>query len=318
MNVNLFISHASEDKDAVARPLAKRLQELGVKVWLDEFELKLGDSLRASIDRGLSEARFGVVVISPHFLRKSWPQRELAALMAKETGSGAAVVLPVWHDITAQEVRAQSPLLADRLAVSTAGGIDEVARKLVEAIVLQSQRDSIDLSKMLGDAVGNLSKTSPKKRSRKAEPPDEVFVVHGHDLAARESVARFIEKVGAIPIVLNEKASKGRTILEKFEQHSNVKFSVILLTPDDAAYAVNQPNGVKFRARQNVVFEMGFFLGKLGRTGLCVMHKGEIEFPSDLTGIAYIELDSANGWRIDLAKELKSAGVRIDLNRVLE
>jgi predicted nucleotide-binding protein len=318
LKVDVFISHASEDKDEVARPLAEKLQELGLKVWLDEFSLKVGDSLRASIDRGLSEARFGVAIISPHFLAKKWPQHELAALVAKETGAGAPVLLPVWHNITAQEVLDKSPILADRLAVSTNNGIEEVAKRLAEAIVLQTERDNIQFSKRIESAVSKLGRKGQPVPPTPEEQQDEVFIVHGHDLAARESVARFIEKIGAKSIVLDEQASRGRTIIEKFEQHANVKFAVVLLTPDDAVHAVNDPNEIKYRARQNVVFEMGFFLGKLGRKGLCVLHKGNIEFPSDVSGIVYIELDSAHGWRISLARELKQAGVRIDLNRVLE
>ncbi len=317
MKVDVFISHASEDKEEIARPLAEKLQELGINVWLDEFSLKIGDSLRASIDRGLSEARFGVAIISPHFLAKEWPQRELAALVSKETGTGA-VLLPVWHNISAQEVLEKSPILADRLAVSTERGVEEVAKKLAEAIVLQTQRDNIQFSEKIESAVSRLSKKEQTKPPTQEVPPDEVFIVHGHDLGARESVARFIEKIGASPIVLDEQASRGNTIIEKFEEHANVKYAVVLLTPDDAAHSVSDPSDVKFRARQNVVFEMGFFLGKFGRSGLCVLHKGDIEFPSDVSGIVYIEIDSAHGWRIYLARELKKAGVRIDLNRVLE
>lgn len=318
MKFDVFISHASEDKDAVARPLAEKLKELGITVWLDEFALKIGDSLRQSIDRGLSEARFGVAVISPHFLKKEWPQLELNALVAKETGAGSPVVLPVWHNISAKEVNEKSPLLADRLAVSTENGIEEVAKKLAEAIVLQTQRDSIEFSQKIEEAVSSLSKEDRDRRPPKKDLPDEVFIVHGHDVAARESVARFVDKIGAKSIILDEQASQGLTIIEKFEQHAKVKFAIVLLTPDDAAYSVGQPDNVRFRARQNVVFEMGFFLGKFGREGICVLHKGNIEFPSDVSGIVYIEMDSAHGWRIYLARELKKAGVRIDLNRVLE
>ncbi|WP_374476741.1 TIR domain-containing protein [Zoogloea sp.] len=317
MTAKVFISHASEDKELVAQPLAAALRNVGIDVWLDQFELKVGDSLRQSIDRGLGSSRFGVVVLSPSFFAKRWPQRELDALLAKEVDS-ASVVLPVWHHVSAEQVRASSPVLADRLAVSTDAGIEEVARKLVEAIVLQTQRDS-DLfeSRLEGALRASESALSAQKRPE-SDRKDEVFIVHGHDNAAKESVARFIEKVGAKAVILNEQASLGLTVLEKFEKHSHIRFAVALLTPDDAAHAVSHPGEERLRARQNVIFEMGFFLGKLGRGGMCAMYRGELEIPSDIAGVVQIELDSASGWQIYLARELRRAGVRIDLNRVLD
>jgi TIR domain len=136
---DVFVCHASEDKDDFVRPLARGLETHGLKVWFDEFTLTVGDSLRRSIDRGLAGSRFGVVVISPDFLLKEWPQRELDGLVARETG-GVKVILPVWHNITADLVRKYSPTLADRLAVSSAGGLEHVIAELLRAI---EQRSSL-------------------------------------------------------------------------------------------------------------------------------------------------------------------------------
>src|SRR5437764_2539010 len=119
---DVFISHAHEDKE-VARPLAEALRQRGLTVWYDEYVLRLGDSLREVIDRGLATARFGVVILSPSFFAKEWPQRELNALLARETAKRSKVLLPVWHNLTLEEVTARTPILADRLAVSTARGI---------------------------------------------------------------------------------------------------------------------------------------------------------------------------------------------------
>lgn len=129
MLYDVFISHASEDKNDVARPLATRLRKLGLRVWLDEFELTIGDSLRRSIDRGLSQSRFGVVILSPNFFEKDWPQQELNGLAAKEV-DGLKVILPVWHNITQAQVSARSPMLSDRLAATTERGIEEVAAQI--------------------------------------------------------------------------------------------------------------------------------------------------------------------------------------------
>ena len=128
-----FISHASEDKDSFVRPLAESLRKRGLSVWFDEFELRVGDSLRESIDRGLNRSRFGIVVFSPHFFKKQWPQNELNGLVTRETG-GVKVILPVWHNIDAEAVRTFSPVLADRVATSSSKGLQRVIEDLMQAI----------------------------------------------------------------------------------------------------------------------------------------------------------------------------------------
>lgn len=130
---DVFISHASEDKEAFVRDLANRLSSSGLKVWYDEFTLTLGDSLRRSIDQGLSNSRFGIVVLSQSFFSKEWPQRELDGLVAMEISSGK-LILPIWHNVSKEDVTAFSPILADRLAVSSEKGIDIVAKEVLAAI----------------------------------------------------------------------------------------------------------------------------------------------------------------------------------------
>jgi hypothetical protein len=113
-----FISHASEDKDSFVRPLARALGSLGVNVWYDEFTLKLGDSLSQSIDRGLAQSRYGIVVLSRAFMTKPWPKQELSGLVTREI-DGYARILPIWHEVTRAEVSNFSPTLADKLALRT-------------------------------------------------------------------------------------------------------------------------------------------------------------------------------------------------------
>jgi hypothetical protein len=113
-----FISHAGEDKNEIVRPLAEELTTIGFKIWYDEFQLKVGDSLRRSIDKGLSNSRFGIVVLSPSFFAKNWPQYELDGLVARES-NGVKVILPLWHKVTKQEVMKYSPSLADKVALDT-------------------------------------------------------------------------------------------------------------------------------------------------------------------------------------------------------
>jgi tetratricopeptide (TPR) repeat protein len=130
---DVFISHAWEDKETVARPLAHALSKAGISVWYDEFTLTLGDSLRRSIDRGLAESRYGLVILSQHFFAKGWPQRELDGLTTREIGSGK-VILPVWHKLTRKDVEDFSPTLADKLSVSTTAGLDIVVQEILKVV----------------------------------------------------------------------------------------------------------------------------------------------------------------------------------------
>jgi hypothetical protein len=129
---DIFICHATEDKEEVAGPIAKRLEEAGWRVWFDEFELRVGDRLRASIDSGLGRSRYGAVILSPHFLaRKPWTEHELDGLMSREVAHGGAkVILPIWHNVSLNEVNEYSSALAGRLASNTAQGLDKVIADL--------------------------------------------------------------------------------------------------------------------------------------------------------------------------------------------
>jgi len=145
----------------------------------------------------------------------------------------------------------------------------------------------------------------------------KVFVVHGHDNEAKETVSRFIEKIDLKAIVLHEQPNEGLTIVEKFEQHADVAFAVVLLTPDDIGAPANEPDNVQKRARQNVVLELGYFLASLGRKRVCALYKGNIEIPSDYQGVLYVEMDNAGAWKNKLAQEFVRAHIDVDLSGLL-
>ncbi len=128
-----FISHASEDKDSIVRDLAHKLINKGYQVFYDELSLRLGDSLRRSIDRGLSSSKYGIVILSPNFIQKEWPQQELNGLFAKEI-DGKKVILPIWHNINREDIVRYSPTLADRLAVPTSLGLDYVVNQITKVL----------------------------------------------------------------------------------------------------------------------------------------------------------------------------------------
>ena len=139
-----------------------------------------------------------------------------------------------------------------------------------------------------------------------------VFLVHGRDEAAKETVARFLERLSLQVVILHEQANEGRTLVEKFEAHSNVDYAVVILTPDDSGHPSSAPENAKPRARQNVVFELGYFYGLLRRSRVCALYRNGIELPSDLNGVAYVPFEA--DWKLLLAREIKSAGIFVDLN----
>lgn len=141
-----------------------------------------------------------------------------------------------------------------------------------------------------------------------------VFLVHGHDEEAKQSVARFIEKLQLEPVILQEQPNEGRTIIEKFEKNADVEYAIILLTPDDVGYPKDKPNEAGSRARQNVILELGYFVGRLSRKRVCALCKGSVEIPSDYHGVLYLPMDDADGWKLKLAREIKQSGLSIDLN----
>jgi len=143
----------------------------------------------------------------------------------------------------------------------------------------------------------------------------KVFIVHGHDDGARETLARFLERIELEPIILHEQANQGKTVIEKVEANSDVGFAVVLLTPDDEGCV--KGGTPEPRARQNVLLELGYFIGRLGREKVCALKRGNLELPSDFAGVVWESMDTSGGWKQALARELEAAGHRIDWNKVM-
>lgn len=184
-------------------------------------------------------------------------------------------------------------------------GLKQAERVLAEAI----EEAAIGLPSEQATSIGRGARPHREHRNK-------AFIVHGHDDASRETLARFLERLGIEAIVLHEQPTGGRTIIEKLEHYSDVDFAIVLLTPDDvggeSTSATQQP-----RARQNVVLELGYFVGKLGRQHVCALYQGPLELPSDYLGVGYVPLDQGGGWRLQLAKELRTAGFTVDMNQAL-
>ena len=148
----------------------------------------------------------------------------------------------------------------------------------------------------------------------RSELSNEIFIVHGRDEGMKNTVARFLEKLNLKPVILAEIAGTGRTIIEKFEEHAQVGYAVVLLTPDDAGSLRGDEDDSNPRARQNVIFELGFFIGHLGREYVCALTKGHVEIPSDYAGVEYIPFNESNDWQLKLIREFKGAGFNVDAN----
>jgi predicted nucleotide-binding protein len=176
---------------------------------------------------------------------------------------------------------------------------------------LKSLHGKSDLIK--SEVTDNLQPANSQKETTKTE----VFIVHGHDELAKTKTARFIEKLGLKPIILHEQTSSGKTIIEKIEKYSNVGFGIVLYTPCDKGCKIGSEDNLLNRARQNVVFEHGFLIGKIGRDHVCALYKGEVELPNDISGMIYEKMDDDDSWHVRIARELKKSGYNIDLNRLI-
>ena len=178
---------------------------------------------------------------------------------------------------------------------------------------------------MLDRAIGVIESGKYQERrsnlARTTSPVDsvscpKVFLVHGHDESAKVSTARFLERLRLEAVVLHEQASSGQTIIEKIERYSEVAFAVVLLTPDDIGAERGRDDALRPRARQNVILELGFFMGKLGRSHVVALVNGDVETPSDYDGVVYISIDDGCAWQMVLARELKAAGLNVNLNDI--
>ena len=216
-----------------------------------------------------------------------------------------------WYEFTSELLRQISSTDELRDEFTGKGSFDSDISTGRYLRKLRSIHDRLELlpgAELAGVPTRGLGQTARASSRR-------VFVVHGHDDGLKETVARFLAKLDLDPIILHEQPNRGRTIIEKFEEHSDVAFAVVLFTPDDVGYPAGKVEDAKPRARQNVALELGFFMAALGRDRVCVLYKSGVDIPSDYSGVLYEEVDSKGAWRFRLALEIKSAGIEVDLNK---
>jgi predicted nucleotide-binding protein len=173
------------------------------------------------------------------------------------------------------------------------------------------QQAILYLKDYLNDVEEEKTATNKKAVANKKE----IFVVHGRNEGIKAEVSNFLRKVDIKPIILHEQVNKGKTVIEKFEEYSNVDFAIVLFTADDTG-KFKEDEEYELRARQNVIFEAGYFIGKLGRKNTIILYEYELQIPSDLNGYIYIPLDPHKRWHLDLTKELNAAGFDIAINNL--
>jgi len=186
MKYDVFISYASEDRDTVARQLADQLRALGLSVWFDQTALKVGDNLRASIDAGLSQSKFGVVILSKYFFAKEWTKLELEGLFSRDV-LGGKVILPVWHDVTQEEVSRFSPMLSNRLSADTQDGIPAVAQLLVASMADADSTETKSKAILTASSRINRLPSCPECNVR-VSPTAELCPSCGYRLLGRENL----------------------------------------------------------------------------------------------------------------------------------
>jgi predicted nucleotide-binding protein len=231
------------------------------------------------------------------------------------------------QELAEQSVKEEQPKEIGSIEVQLREALTSELKPREEPI---QQRPSEELPSKEKPPKEELSRKVPETRKlfREEPPPTTAFdqselpgghilLIHGRDEATKKTVSAFIEKLGLRASILHEQPNEGRSIIEKFGEPSNIDFAIILFTPDDIATPRNKPKERQTRVSQNVIFEFGFVLGKLGQGRVCVLYKEGVEIPSDYSGVMTIPMDPRGGWRLLVAKEIKQAGIEIDLNKAI-
>lgn len=266
----------------------------------------------------------------PKLERRITDLRGFNVSQVRDNGDPAGSALAAKVDGTLQEILGHGTVEYNEYSIGYLGttAISMFGNGPPLSEVHQAYRRDIDhaiaklqtLKELYEERVADAAPQAAQPAASKPQIPHDsrrVFVVHGHDDGTKETVARFLQTLKLVPIILHEQPNQGRTVIEKFEKHSDVAFAVVLLTPDDVGHSAREPEKVAPRARQNVVLEMGYFLGSLGRNRVCVLHSGGVEFPSDYAGVVYVAIDESGAWRLSLAREIKSSGIMVDLNNAM-
>jgi predicted nucleotide-binding protein len=273
-------------------------------IEISETVKKFGDKKRLyELDKvDLSEIE--VQIIKPYLLHKHFQfdgyilhYDEIKKIQIKETGKITTLLLIL------NKRKCSSSFIPSENKIEDVIDNDEYATDITNSVLNKVQSSFI------------IRQNGDKNMQQHLSDHSKVFIVHGKDELAKTEVARFVEQIGLKAIILHEQANGGKTIIEKIEANTDVGFAIILYTPCDAGNLAGE--NPKPRARQNVIFEHGYLIGRLGRDKVCALVKGDIEKPNDISGVLYTDYDDKGAWKMELAKELREAGYEIDMNKIL-
>ena len=232
--------------------------------------------------------------------------------VARETGIPLERVKEVITHNQGQFIRSSGPSAEGEDLYTTRRRYRGEVQTLEEMVAVSPSPPAHDASGPSG-ALGSRDQTVIAS----VEAPPRVFLAHGHNREWRAEVARFMERLSLEVIILDEQPSLGQTIIEKFEQYADVRYAVALLTADDRGGRQDEPyEAQRSRARQNVIFELGYFVARLGRRHVCALHQPGVEIPSDYQGVLYLPLDAGGAWQLRLVRELSGAGLPVNLQRL--
>ena len=333
---HLFVSYAQSDSEVVDSfvDLLRReleMQSVGLDIWMDRRSLKPGEQWDRAIHDAVMNSRGMLVFVSPAAMKSNWVRNELLAATADDTRLVVPIIIEHVEDLPMVLARRQW------LDISKARFDKKDLRSLVGELALNIRtwlRQNIDKAPLQGEeaskfahAAANAARNQTANDSVKEQTtPDSVFVVHGHDHQSRDLVCRALTKLGIRPVVLSELQGQAQSLLQKFFTTSKeARFALVILSSDDYGASRDQyetkgvaTKALQFRARQNVLLELGFFYGHLGWENVFVLEKKlaknfpNFERPSDLAGAVFDLIDDAGKWRRTLAGRLRNAGFNID------
>ncbi len=334
----LFVSYAREDYPTVSK-FVSTLRALGVETWMDVDALKPGELWEQSIHSALTKADGLLIFVSRYSMGSAWVKFEVQAIFEREDMKVIPVILEEVADLPPALRKRQWLMLTD----ASKDAIDRAARTLAEQFkpaapveerpvtprleavtswVLDKARGLASPGTEPGAAVGTEKFLMPAAAGiNTSKPPDSIFVVHGHDYSFRDDVVQYVQGLQIKPVILSRIGGAQQSLLQKFMNYAlEARFAVVLISADDLGASRKQyetpgvgERSLQFRARQNVIFELGFFYGRLGWENVFVVYKPppvfpNFEHPSDLLGTVYDELDAANEWRGSLSQRLAQAG----------
>ncbi len=285
---------------------------------LTKSKKKFEEEIKERIEKGKELLNYEVIVTKKELTTYSFYGLEYKNIYDETTKEKFCSLYSKWREYNIDLLSCSFEIFENKYVLEYK---NKVNKRFLSDIVEESKRDIKNQITVLESIIERLDLIPTKEEGKtnnemKAINTNKIFIVHGHNETIKEKVARLLENLKLEPIILHEQTDKGMTIIEKFEQHSNdVNFAIILLTADDEGKAKKE-KGYKPRARQNVIFEMGYFFAKLERKNVFLLKENEVENPSDLSGIIYTPYDDQGAWRYSLVKQLRELGYNVSADNI--